>query len=107
PVYSPLENTPHKATVIRDGRGVAASQTSVLVPTERCRATALDGGEHFQVQSVEPRLIFVDEAFAYRANDIGHLDGWPLHFLCSLRDLFTRSGLESLTLSSGVPAAFK
>src|SRR5580704_7902130 len=95
------------ATVIRDGRGVAASQTSVPVPAERRCATALDGGEHLEVQSVEPRLIFVDEASACRANDVGHLDGWPLHFLCSLRDRFTRSVLESLALSSGVPAAFK
>ena len=53
-LHSPLENTPHKATVIRDGRGVAALQTSVPVTTERRRATALDGGEHLEVQPVEP-----------------------------------------------------
>jgi hypothetical protein len=84
---------------------MAAASTSVTVTAERCRAAAFDGGEHLQVQSRQPRPVFLDEASAYRANDIGHLDGWPLHFLCSFRDRFTWSGLESSTLSSGVPAA--
>ncbi len=87
--------------------GVATASTVVAVSAEGCRATAFDSREHLQVQPRQPRSILVDEASAYRANDIGHLQGWPLHFLCSLRDRFTWSGLENSAWSIGVPAALR
>ena len=76
---------------------------------ERRCSTAFDGREHFQVQPVQPRSMLIDEASAYRANDVGHLEGWPFHlfFLCSLLDRLTWSGRENSALSIGVPAALR
>ena len=79
PAGSPLQFTPHKAGVVGDGHGMAAARTSVAVTAECCRATTFDGREDLQVQSRQPRLMFLDEAFAYRVNDIGHLERWSLH----------------------------
>ena len=76
--------------------------------SERRCSTAFDGREHFQVQPVQPRSMLIDEASAYRANDVGHLEGWPLHFfLWSLLDRLTLSGLEKSAWSIGVPAALR
>ena len=75
---------------------------------QRRRAAAFDGREHFQVQPVQPRSMLSDEATAYRANDVGHLEGWPFHFFfCSLLDLLTWFGLENSAWSIGVPAALR
>jgi hypothetical protein len=46
--HSPLEITPHKARVVRDGL-MSAAVTLVPVSAERGRAAALDGSEHFQL----------------------------------------------------------
>ena len=78
------------------------------MPAERRRTTAFDGGEHFQVQPVQPRSLLINEAFACRANDIGHLEWRPFHFfLCSFLDRFTLLGLENSAWSIGVPAALR
>ena len=69
---------------------------------------AKDASEHLHWQ--EERLawaILLDEAFARHTDDIGHLEGWLIHLLCSLRERFTCSGPDSSSLSSGVPAAFR
>src|SRR5258707_15504505 len=89
-----------------EGSGlIAALATTIQVPTERCGAAVLDGEEHTQVQPRQPGSILFDKTVAILTNDVGHLKGWRLHFLCSFRDRFTWSGLDSSTLSSGVPAA--
>ena len=80
-------------------------RTTIQVATERCRAAMLDGEEHAEMQPRQPGPVLFDEAVAMRANDIGHLERWPFHLLCSFRDRLTWSGLDSSTLSSGVPAA--
>ena len=84
---------------------MAALATAIPMSAERCRAAVLDGEEHAEMQPRQPGAVLFNEAVAVRANDVGHLEGWPLHFLCSFRDRFTWSGLESSMLSSGVPAA--
>ena len=84
---------------------MAASATAIQMPAERCRAAMLDGEEDTEVEPRQPGAIPVDEAVAVRANDVCHLERWPIHFLCSFRDRITWSGLESSMLSSGVPAA--
>jgi hypothetical protein len=43
--------------------------------TERCSTAALDGGQHFQMQPVQPVPVVVDELSACEANQIGHLQG--------------------------------
>src|SRR5471030_1405799 len=75
---SPLENTPHKARVVRDGL-MAAAFTLVAVSTECGRAAALDGSEHFQLCPREELPTAIQESIAGPADDVSHLPGWPLH----------------------------
>jgi hypothetical protein len=84
---------------------MAAPATAIQMSAERCGAAVLDGKENAEMQPRQPGPVPVDEAVAVRANDVCHLERWPVHFLCSLLDRFTWSGLESSMLSSGVPAA--
>ena len=51
PLHSPLENTPHKAGVERDGL-VAALIATVQMAAERGGAAKLDGAQHVEM---EPR----------------------------------------------------
>ncbi|SRR6266540_4750485 len=82
---SPLEITPHKARVIRDG-AMATAGTAIQVPTERRRAAALDGAQHFQLLPRQPGAVALDEVLAVLSDDIGHLEGGPIHFFCNFRD---------------------
>ena len=88
-----------------DGHGMAAARTLVAVAAERRRATAFNGREHFQVQPSQPRSMFLDEAPACRANDIGHLQRWPLHFCRFLCELFASAASETGSASSGLVTA--
>ena len=104
--HSPLEKTPHKTRVIRDGLMLAAG-TAIHMASERGRAAARDGSQHTKMLPAKPGPVLFNKAFARRANDVCHLNGWLLHFLCSFLDLFTWSRLDNSSLSSGVPAAFR
>ena len=63
---------PVAARVERDGT-ISAARTPIEVTAQRRRATALDGGQYFQVQQVEPGLVPVEETPPGRADDISHL----------------------------------
>ncbi len=94
------------AGVVRDGRGVATAGTTVAVSAQRGCTAALDGAQSLAMESVQSKPLL--ESIAYRANDVGHLEGWPFHlFLCSRLDRLTWSGLENSALSIGVPAALR
>src|SRR4051794_30529552 len=79
---------PGAAGVERDGF-VAALQAAVEMTAERCGAAVLDGGQHAEMEPGQPGSALLHEAVAMSTDDIGHLEGWPFHFLCSLRDRFT------------------
>ena len=84
---------------------MATPATAIQMSAEHCRAAVPDGKENAEMQPRQPGAVPVDEAVAVRADDVCHLERWPGHFLCSLRDRFTWLGLDSSMLSSGVPAA--
>jgi hypothetical protein len=52
---------------------MTAAHTLIEMTAERCGAAALDGGQHFQVEPVQPGTIVFDEGPARAANQIGHL----------------------------------
>src|SRR5580658_2198199 len=101
-----LGTMPGAARVERGGLK-AALATAIQVATECRRAAVLDGEKDAQMEPSQPGSVPFDEAAAMHPDNICHLERWPAHFLCSLRDRFTWSGLESSALSSGVPAAFR
>ena len=92
---------PISARVIRDGI-VTASRASVQMAAESLRAAVPDRPQHFQLRPCQMAFVPVDEAVASRANDVGHLERWPVHFLTRFRERFTWSGLERSTDSSGL-----
>ena len=65
---------------------MAAANASIPVAAERGGAATLDGVQYLDLCPRQPGLTAFDEAFALRANDIGHLEGGPGHFLCFLRE---------------------
>jgi hypothetical protein len=60
---------------------MAAVHALIQMTAERGCTAALDGGQHFQVEPVQPGTVTFDEVPACAANEIGHLQGWPLHLL--------------------------
>ncbi len=60
---------------------MAAVPTLIEMTAERGGAAALDGGQHFEVEPVQPGTISFNEVPARTANDIGHLERWPVHLL--------------------------
>src|SRR5690349_14691307 len=72
------------AGVVGDGF-VSAARASVFVATERCRTAAFDCRKHLAMQPGEPRPVALDEPVAYSADDVSHLERWPVHFACFLR----------------------
>ena len=86
---------------IKGNGTIAAARTLVAMSSQRRGAAACDSLEHFTMAPVNPAATVLDEAIALRANDVGHLQGWPGHFFSSLRERLTWSRLESSSESSG------
>src|SRR3954451_8412362 len=105
-VSEALRAVPIAARVIRDG-AMAAPRATVQMAAERCRAAMLDSAQHLQLLPCQPGTVALDEVLTVLSNDIGHLEGGPIHFLCFLRDRRTVSGLETLMVSSGLGTACK
>ena len=84
---------------------MATAGAPVQMATKRCGAATLDGAQHFPLLPRQPGAVALDEALAVLSNDIGHLEGGPIHFLCFLRDRLTVSGLETVIVSSGLVMA--
>ena len=86
---------------------MAALAALIQVATERCRAAVLNGEKNAEMKPRQPGSVPFEESVAMRANDIGHLEGWRIHFLCNFRERFTRSRFVNSALSMGVPAALR
>ena len=92
---------PIAAAVVGDGRTVAAVSALIEMPAQGGGATAHDGPQHFEVLPVDPSAAAFDECASRGANQIGHLERWPIH-LFALRYLVfqlervqrTRGGVE-------------
>ena len=75
------------AGVVRDGL-VAAANALVAMAAERCRAAAPDGPQHLELLPAQMGFVTPDESVARRTDDVGHLQGGPLHrFFLSLERL--------------------
>ena len=63
---------------------MAASSALIDMSAKRSGAAALNRGQHFQMQAVQPVPVFVDELPSCESNQIGHLQRWPGHYFFSL-----------------------
>ena len=86
---------------------MTASGTTVEMAAQAGRAAVRDGVEHALVVPRQPGTVLLDETVSVLSNDIGHLEGWPLHRFCNLRDSLMLSGLETPSVSRGLATAVK
>src|SRR5689334_22807719 len=86
---------------------LAAASALIQMAAQRRRATTLDGPQHAKMLPGQSGSILLDKAPARCSNDVGHLEGWRVHLLCSLRDRLTCLASEKSALSMGVPAALR
>ena len=86
---------------------MAAGGTPIEMRAQRRGPAVRDGTQHSQVLRRQPRAMGLDEACPVLANDVGHLEGWPGHRLCSRRDGRAVSGRETGIVSSGLATACK
>src|ERR1700694_3677624 len=84
---------------------MAALGTAIQVATECCRATTLDGIKNTQMEPRQPGPVLCDETAAVLSDDVGHLEGWPVHRFCSFRERLMLSGLDTVIVSSGLATA--
>ena len=68
------------AGVVRDGAMPAASAL-IEMPTECGGTTARNGQQHFDVLPAEPLAISLEKCSSRAADQIGHLEGRPIHLL--------------------------
>jgi hypothetical protein len=103
-VRQALWAVPIATRVERDG-AMAAGGTAVEMSAQGGGPAALDRAKHTEVLRGEPGAMGLDEACPVLANDIGHLEGWPGHRLCSRRERGAASGPETSIVSSGFVTA--
>ena len=70
---------------IRDRRAVGAL---IEMPAQGGGATAHDGAQHLEVLPVDPPAAAFDECASRGANQIGHLEGRPVHLFALLYLVF-------------------
>jgi hypothetical protein len=73
-----LGTVPISARVVRDG-AIPTAGTLIAVPAERGGAATLDGRQHFEMLAGDPATTRFDEFLPRPADEIGHLQGWPIH----------------------------
>src|SRR5579864_121712 len=79
-----LGAVPVTATVEGDGRTVPAVGALIEMPAQGGGATARDGPQHLEVLPGDPFTAAFDETASRGANQIGHLERWPVHHsLCA------------------------
>ena len=76
---SPLENTPHKAGVEGGTEIVAATGAAIAMPAERSGTAPLDGPHDFPLRPGDAGAAAREEASAVGTENIGHLQGGPVH----------------------------
>ena len=89
------------AGVIGDGL-MPALGALVAMAAQSGGAATLDGAQHFDMRPVQPAPALFDEAGARSANNVGHLDGWPVHLLARLTRPFSVVEDETGISSSGL-----
>ena len=63
-----------------------AANAAITMAAQGGGATTRDGVQNLPLGPSHPGPGPCDEALTLGANDIGHLEGGPDHFLCSLRE---------------------
>src|ERR1700693_6429983 len=71
---------PISTRVVGDG-AMSAASALIEMSAEHGRATLRNGQQHFDVLPADPLTASFDEYVSRSADQIGHLEGWPVHLL--------------------------
>jgi hypothetical protein len=66
--------------VVGDG-AMSAASAFIEMPAERGGTTPRNGQQHFYMLPGDPLATSFDECVSRSADQIGHLEGWPVHLL--------------------------
>src|SRR5260370_39419710 len=75
-----LRAVPIAARVVGDG-AMSAARAFIEMSAERGGATPRNRQEHFDVLPADPLTASLDEGVSRSAEQIGHVEGWPVHLL--------------------------
>jgi hypothetical protein len=75
-----LRAMPISTGIVRDG-AMSAASALIEMAAERSGATPRNRQEHFDVLPADPLTASFDEGVSRCADQIGHLERWPLHLL--------------------------
>ena len=75
-----LRAVPISTRVVGDG-AMSAARALIEMSAEHGRATPRDGQQHFDMLPGDPLTASFDECVSRSADQIGHLEGWPVHLL--------------------------
>ncbi len=88
-----LGTVPISARVVGDG-AIPAAGTLIAVPAERGGAATLDGRQDLAVLGGQLGAAAFDESLPRHADEIGHLQGWPVHLGVTGRIVFLSRGRQ-------------
>ena len=60
---------------------MSAASALIEMSAERGGAAARNGQQHFDMLPGDPLTASFDECVSRSADEIGHLEGWPVHLL--------------------------
>src|SRR5260370_30465946 len=75
-----LRAVPISTRVVGDG-AMSAARALIEMSAEHGRATPRNGQQHFDMLPGDPLTASVDECISRSADQLGHLDAWPVHLL--------------------------
>src|SRR6266702_6078791 len=73
-----LRAVPISTRVVGDG-AMSAASALIEMSAERGGATPRNGQQHFDMLPGDPLTASFDECVSRSADEIGHLEGWPVH----------------------------
>src|SRR5438093_9395289 len=91
---------PIAAAVVGDDRSFLAVRTNIGMTAERCGAAPRDGPDNLKL--LNSQGVLVDEVIALCSEDVGHLDGGPIHCPFFLRTLGFAPRPETARVSIGL-----
>src|SRR5260370_18667731 len=75
-----LRAVPITTRVVGDG-AMSAASALIEMSAEHGSATLRNGQQHFDMLPGDPLTASFDECVSRSADEIGHLEGWPVHLL--------------------------
>ena len=79
-----LRTVPISAGVVRDGGAMPAAGALIEMTAECSGATPCNGQQHFDMFPAEPLAVSFEESSSRPADEIGHLQEWPVHLFVPL-----------------------